>query len=121
VIGAEPFQEGRAESAAIVCSQRDGHQRTQQIGNIVSTLFLAEQDVSFDSVVVALADLFDREEVKQAVSILVNWFRKMITHGRLDRADYAALATTLQSIEEVTSMFLKTVERENTTTHEPPK
>ena len=56
-------------------------------------------------------DLFEREEDKQAVSILVNWFRQMITHGRIDPADQAALATTLQSIEEVTNM-LRTFTRE---------
>ncbi|MBP8293474.1 MAG: Rpn family recombination-promoting nuclease/putative transposase [Caldilineaceae bacterium] len=93
-------------------------ERLRQIGNIVSTLFLAEQDVPIDTVVAALADLFDQEEDKQAVSTLVNWFRQMISHGRIDPADYAALATTLQSKEEVTSMFLKTVEREKKTMFE---
>ena len=81
------------------------------IGNIVSTLFLAEQDVAIDTTVAALVDLFEREEDKQAVSILVNWFRQVITHGRIDPADQAALATTLQSIEEVTNM-LRTFTRE---------
>jgi predicted transposase/invertase (TIGR01784 family) len=82
-----------------------------EIGNIVATLFLAEQDVAIDTTVAALVDLFEREEDKQAVSILVNWFRQMITHGRIDPADQAALATTLQSVEEVTNM-LRTFTRE---------
>jgi hypothetical protein len=67
----------------------------------VATLFVAEQDVAVETVVAALIDLFDREEDKQAVSILVNWFHQMITHGRVDLPDQAALATTLRSKEEV--------------------
>jgi hypothetical protein len=76
-------------------------ERLLGIGNIVATLFVAQQDVAVETVVAALVDLFDREEDKQAVSILVNWFHQMITHGRVDLPDQAALATTLRSKEEV--------------------
>ena len=83
----------------------------------MATLFVAEQDVAVETVVAALVDLFDREEDKQAVSILVNWFRQMITHGRIDPADQAALATTLRSREEVATM-LRTFAREKKAEYE---
>jgi len=92
-------------------------ERLLEIGNIATTLFLAEQDATVETVVAALVELFDREEDKQAVSILVNWFRQMITHGRIDPADQAALATTLRSKEEVATM-LRTFTREKQAEYE---
>ena len=83
-----------------------------QIGNVVSTLFLAEQGFPTDGLAAELADLFDQEEDKQAVSILVNWFKQMMTRGRIDPADYATLAAVYRNKEEVTNMFLTTFERE---------
>ncbi len=49
----------------------------ESIGNIVSTLFLAESRVELNRLLDRLVTLFDREEDKQAVSLLINWLRQM--------------------------------------------
>jgi len=59
-----------------------------QIGNIVSTLFLAEVHYDFEKLVAQLLALFERTEDKQAVSLFLNWLKQMAIHERIDESHY---------------------------------
>ena len=81
-----------------------------EIDNIVSTLFLAENRYEMGKLLARLPDLFDREEDKQAVSLLVNWFRQMALHGRISLEDYAQMERVFRSKEEVERVLTTTFE-----------
>lgn len=85
-------------------------ERLLRIGNIVSTLFLAETRYAQDKLIEELVTLFEREEDKQAVSMLVNWFRQMAIHKRMPGEDYKELEEVYRSSEEVKTMFVTTLE-----------
>jgi len=85
-------------------------ERLHQIGNIVSTLFLAESRFEYEKLLVELVALFDREEDKRAVSLLVNWFRHMAIHQRIRQQDYAQLAEAYRSSQEVRAVLTTTLE-----------
>ena len=87
-------------------------ERLLKIGNIVSTLFLAETRYEYRRLLAELIALFEREEDKQAASLLVNWFRQMTLHNRIRREDYAQLYEAYRSTEEVNSVFSTTVEKQ---------
>ncbi|MCL4832503.1 MAG: hypothetical protein KJZ86_08685 [Caldilineaceae bacterium] len=57
----------------------------------VSTLFMAEGRCNLNGLLAELVALFDREEDKQAVSLLINWFRQMAVHKRIRQEDYLLL------------------------------
>ncbi len=82
------------------------------IGNIVSTLFLAEAHYDLSLLEIELLDLFDRESDRQAVSLFLNWFKQLAIYGRLDPHDYDSLETIYQSKEEVKSMLITAIEKE---------
>jgi len=88
------------------------HERLLKIGNIVSTLFLAETRYEYKRLLVELIALFEREEDKRAVSLLVNWFRQMTLHNRIRREDYAQLHEAYRSSKEVSTVFATTVEKQ---------
>ena len=85
-------------------------ERLLRIGNIVSTLFLAETRYAQDKLIEELVALFEREEDKQAVSMLVNWFRQMAIHKRMPGEDYKELEEVYRSSEEVKTMFVTALE-----------
>ena len=62
-----------------------------QIRNIVSTLFLAETQYDLDLLKTELLNLFNREEDKAAISLLLNWFKQLVVHGRREAIDYEEL------------------------------
>lgn len=51
--------------------------------------------------------LFTQEPDRQAVSLLVNWFRQLMVHGRVSEADYALLEREYHSIQEVKAMLIE--------------
>ena len=83
-----------------------------QIRNIVSTLFLAEAHYDIDLLAQELVNLYQREQDKPAVSLLLNWFRQLAEHGRVPPEDYAQLDYVYRSEEEVRTMLAATLERE---------
>ena len=83
-----------------------------QIRNIVSTLFLAEAHYDIDLLAQELVNLYQREDDKAAVSLLLNWFRQLAEHGRVPPEDYAQLDYVYRSEEEVHTMLAATLERE---------
>ena len=86
------------------------HEALLKIGNIVSTLFLAETRYEFKRLVLELLGLFEREEDKQAVSLLVNWFRHMALHKRIRRQDFSELQEAYLSGKETSTMFVTMIE-----------
>lgn len=83
-----------------------------QIRNIVSTLFLAEAHYDIDLLAQELVNLYQREQDKPAVSLLLNWFRQLAEHGKVSPEDYAQLDYVYRSEEEVRTMLAATLERE---------
>jgi len=89
-----------------------------QIGNIVSTLFLAEGRYDLEQMLAELVALFDREEDKRAVSLLINWFRQMAVHKRIRQEDFALLEEAYRSSEEIQTMLVKTLEQHEQAVYE---
>ncbi len=83
----------------------------QRIGNIVSTLFLAETNFEGDVIAARLDELFDKEEDKQAASLFLNWFLQLYHYGRIAEADYTKLEKVYQSKQEV-SMLIEAIQKE---------
>lgn len=83
----------------------------QRIGNIVSTLFLAETNFDSDAIAAKLEELFEKEEDKQAASLFVNWFAQLYHHGRIAEADYEKLERVYRSKQEV-SMLIEAIQKE---------
>ena len=83
-----------------------------KIRNIVSTLFLAESHYDLDLLEVELLNLFSSEVDKQAVSLFLNWFRQLALHGRIESENYQSLEFIYQNEEEVKTMLITALERE---------
>ena len=82
------------------------------IRNIVSTLFLAESHYDIDLLETELINLFEAEADKQAVSLLLNWFKQLATHGRIDSSDYRSLEQVYLTQEEVKTMLVTALKKE---------
>lgn len=80
--------------------------------NLVSTLFLAEAHYDIELLIEEFVHLFEHEEDKGAVSLLINWFRQLMVHGRVLEQDYAALDAEYHSAQEVREMLIEARERE---------
>ena len=83
-----------------------------KIRNIVSTLFLAESSFERETVGRELLAVFEREEDKQAVSLLLNWFQQMCEHGRIDPEEFKSLRKIYHTKTEVKTMLVTALERE---------
>ena len=88
--------------------------REQLLGvrNIVSTLFLTEAHYDRDLLASTLLELFEREEDREAISLLLNWFRQLYEHGRVSPEEYTALETTYRSVEEARTMLITALKKE---------
>ncbi|MFB3040756.1 MAG: Rpn family recombination-promoting nuclease/putative transposase [Candidatus Poribacteria bacterium] len=82
------------------------------IRNIVSTLFLAESHYDIDLLETELINLFEAEADKQAVSLLLNWFKQLATHGRIDSSDYRSIEQVYLTQEEVKTMLVTALKKE---------
>jgi predicted transposase/invertase (TIGR01784 family) len=82
------------------------------VRNIVSTLFLTESYYDFELVKQELTRLFEQEEDRQAVSLLINWFRQLAEHQRIDPSEYQEFKQVYHTVEEVRSMLITSLERE---------
>ena len=82
------------------------------IRNIVSTLFLAESHYDVEVLEVELLNLFSSEVDKEAVSLFLNWFKQLASHGRLESDDYESLESIYRNEEEVKTMLVTALEKE---------
>ncbi|MEM7539934.1 MAG: Rpn family recombination-promoting nuclease/putative transposase, partial [Chloroflexota bacterium] len=80
-------------------------QELLDIGNIVSTIFLAETNFDVDVLKDELLALYQREPDKTAMSILLNWFRQLWVHGRISEEEYGKLDEVYHSTQEVETML----------------
>jgi len=83
-----------------------------KVGNVVSTLFLAEAHYDADLLERIFLEVFDREEDKGPISLLLNWFAQLSKHGRIPEGDYDKLERTFQSKTEVQEMLITALKRE---------
>ena len=79
------------------------------IGNIVSTLFLTEMQYEPDVLSEELNHLFDHED-REAFWLFMNWVWNRMNYGRMSAEDFARLAQTITSKEEVKAMILTTMQ-----------
>jgi len=82
-----------------------------QIGNIVSTLFLADVHYDFDLLCRELVKLHARSRNKQAVSLLMNWFEQLWRHGRIEEAEYKTFERIYYGRKEV-NMMIEAIKKE---------
>lgn len=83
-----------------------------KIKNLVSTLFLAEAHYDIEMLKNEFLNLYDIEEDKTAISLLLNWFLQLREHGRIASQDYEKLERVYQSKEEVKQMLITAIEKE---------
>ena len=83
-----------------------------QIRNIVSTLFLAEAYYERELIINECLSVFRHEDDRQAVSLLVNWFRQLMEHGDVRGDDYRELEFVYQDVEEAKGMLITALEKE---------
>ena len=89
-----------------------GKEALLKIRNIVSTLFLAETHHDLETLEAELVNLFSTEADKQAVSLFLNWFKQLATHGRIDPEDYQSLEYTYRNREEFKTMLVTAIQEE---------
>ncbi|MDY6992804.1 MAG: Rpn family recombination-promoting nuclease/putative transposase [Pseudomonadota bacterium] len=83
-----------------------------KINNLVSTLFLAETHYDLELLQTQLLNLFDKEQDKQAVSLLFNWFKQLVVHGRREPVDYEALEQVYTQKTEAKQMLETAIAQE---------
>ncbi len=83
-----------------------------KIGNVVSTLFLAEAHYNAEELERVFLEVFECEEDKGPISLLLNWFAQLSKHGRIPEEDYGKLERTFQSKTEVHEMLITALKRE---------
>jgi len=81
-------------------------------GNVVSTLFLAEAHYDAKLLEQVFLEVFDREEDKGPISLLLNWFAQLSKLGRIPEDDYDKLERTFQSKTEVREMLISALKKE---------
>jgi len=75
------------------------------IGNIVSTLFLAETHYDFDKLLDEFIRLFKQED-RTAISLFINWFKQLAVHGRISPTDYQACEQLYQDEQEISMLII---------------
>ncbi len=83
----------------------------KRIGNIVSTLFLAETHYDSEVLIREFKRLRYTIKNKKALSLFFNWFTQMFLHGRIDDADYSKLEKVHYSKAEV-GMLIEAIQKE---------
>lgn len=84
-----------------------------KIGNIVSTLFLAETHYDYEQLTQELLRLFKQED-RGAISLFINWFKQLSRRERIDPHDYQQYEQLYRDEQEV-GMLITALrkEREN--------
>ena len=101
-----------------IAEREFGREQLLEICNLVSVLFLAETHYDFELLIEEFVKLFVRETDKQAVSLLVNWFRQLAVHGRVRSEDYQVLEREYHSAQGVREMLIDALAKEKQTIRE---
>ncbi len=83
-----------------------------KISNLISTLFLAEAYYDPKELEERLISLFEKEEDKRGISLLLNWFFNLREHGRISPEDYDKLERIYKDKEEVREMLITALKKE---------
>ncbi len=83
-----------------------------KISNLISTLFLAEAYYDPEEIKQQFITLFDREEDKKSISLLLNWFLNLREHGRITGEAYEELERVYKDKEEVKEMLITAIKKE---------
>ncbi len=83
-----------------------------KISNLISTLFLAEAYYDPKELEERLISLFEKEEDKRGISLLLNWFFNLREHGRISPGDYDKLERVYKDKEEVKEMLITALKKE---------
>ena len=83
-----------------------------KMSNLVSTLFLAETYYDIELIKDEFLKLFDREEDKAAISLLLNWFLQLQQHERIAPEDYKTLERVYHDKSEVNEMLISAIKKE---------
>ncbi|MGH7494462.1 MAG: Rpn family recombination-promoting nuclease/putative transposase [bacterium] len=83
-----------------------------KIKNVVSTLFLIEAHYDIALVIREFLAVFQKQEDKTAISLLLNWFVQLYHHGRIPVEDYDKLERTYSSLQEVRNMLTSSIQKE---------
>jgi len=92
-----------------------------QIKNVVSLLFLAEAHYDAEMIQREFLEVFDREEDKGPISLLLNWFIQLRRHGRIPEEDVDKLERIYESKEEIRAMLITALEKEKREIYEQGK
>jgi predicted transposase/invertase (TIGR01784 family) len=86
-------------------------ERLLQDVNLVSWLFMAEAHYDRQRAIAQLLALYEQGD-PQAVSALANWFQQMTRHKRIPPEDYALLQREYRSKEELQTMIVEAILKE---------
>ena len=89
-----------------------------KISNLISTLFLAEAYYDPKELEERLISLFEKEEDKRGISLLLNWFFNLREHGRMSPEDYDKLERVYKDKEEVKEMLITALKKEKQAIYE---
>ena len=92
-----------------------------KISNLISTLFLAEAYYDPKELEERLISLFEKEEDKRGISLLLNWFFNLREHGRISPGDYDKLERVYKDKEEVREMLITALKKEKQAIYEEGK
>ncbi|MBC7473794.1 MAG: Rpn family recombination-promoting nuclease/putative transposase [Candidatus Sericytochromatia bacterium] len=82
-----------------------------KIKNLVSTLFLSETNFDLELIKNEILNLLETEEDKQALSILINFFRLWTENKIIERSDYDNVEKLYNSKQEATEMIATSVKK----------
>ncbi|KAA3662163.1 MAG: hypothetical protein DWQ10_03050 [Calditrichaeota bacterium] len=87
-------------------------QKLLKMRNLVSTLFLAETHYDIELLKDEFVKLFEREEDKSSISLILNWFLQLKRFGRIEEKDYKAFERVYKEKEEVHEMLITALKKE---------
>lgn len=90
-----------------------------KIGNIVSTLFLAETQYDYEQLTQELLRLFKQED-RAAISLFINWFKQLSLRNRIDPRDYQQYEQLYRDEQEV-GMLITALRKERETLYQQGK
>lgn len=83
-----------------------------EIGNIVSTLFLAESYYDIDLITEQIEKLMDSEGITIPLKLFLNYFQQLSINEKIEPIDYNIIESIYSTREEVSSMMLTAIRKE---------
>jgi flagellar biosynthesis/type III secretory pathway protein FliH len=90
-----------------------------KVGNIVSTLFLAETHYDYEQLTQEILRLFKQED-RAAISLFINWFKQLSLRERIDPQDYQKYEQLYRDEQEV-GMLITALRKERETLYQQGK